>query len=895
MANWKDEIKERLAALNLSPAREADIVEELSQHLEDRYAELRRAGATAEEADQKVRLELNDGRLLARELLRVERAMAAEPVVLGAGTRSNMIADLRQDLLYGARMLRKSSGFTAIAIVTLALGIGANTAIFSAVYNVLLKPLPFSEPDRLAVLDESHAGKRMSISWPDFVDWRDRATSFQGLAAFHNSFFNLTGRQEPVRLHDLDVTWNFFDVIGVRPQLGRTFSQDDDKPGAAPTLVLSDSIWKNTFGADPSMVGQTVTLDGKSFEIIGVLPAGFEFLYPQGVFAPLEALMESGSPILDRGNHAGIRGIARLKQRVSLEQAREEMKVVAAGLEREYPATNSGNTSEVTGLQDRMVQKSRALLLVLMGAVALVLLIACANLANLLLARAATRRHEISVRLAIGARRSRITRQLLTESIVLASLGGAAGVLVGQWFLKLFRGLVPDGVPRLAGVQLDSGVLAFAIALSLACGILFGIVPSLQASRTDLQAALKQSSGISPSGSARPRLLNILLVVEVSLAVLLLAASGLMARTLNQLARVDPGFRYDHLLTMKFERPAWNYNKKTNLAFCTELDSRVQATPGVVSAALTASLPIDGSNWNSVFVVADQPIPPRADLPSAAFTPISAGYFNAMAIRLLRGRPFTDQDRPDSPRVTIVNESLARHFWPNEDPIGKRLKQGWPEWRTPWTEVVGVVADAKMEDLTGEAPMQAYLPLTQSPGRYWILAIRTLGEPLSAAAGVISTIHNLDPELPVYDIFSMEQLMSRSILTQRIAATLLGSFAALAMALAAIGIYGVVSYGASQRSHELGLRIALGAGRHQVLGMVIRQSMAPVLIGSGLGVIGALVLTRFMSALLFHVKATDPLTFVAVVIILAVVALVACFLPARRAANQDPLVALRYE
>jgi len=410
-----------------------------------------------------------------------------------------------------------------------------------------------------------------------------------------------------------------------------------------------------------------------------------------------------------------------------------------------------------------------------------------------------------------------------------------------------------------------------------------------------LQAALKQSAGTSAQGTGRQGSLSALLVLEVSLAVLLLAGAGLMMRTLNQLARVDPGFRYDHLLTMKFELPAYKSTTAANLAFYASLNSSAQSIPGVTSAALTLSLPIDGSNWGSVFIVAGQPVPARADLPSAAFTPISAGYFNTMGIRLLRGRVFSEQDSPDSPRIAIINEALARHFWPHEDPIGKRLKQGWPESQTPWLEVGGVVADVKTEDLTSEVPMQVYLPLTQSPARSLILAVRTEGEPLSRATDVISGIHSLDHDLPVYGVFSMEQVMTRSILTQRIAATLLGSFAALAIVLAAVGIYGVVSYGASQRSHEMGLRMALGAGRRQVLGMVIRQSMAPVMIGSGLGVIGALVLTRFMSTLLFQVKATDPLTFAGVVLVLAIVALAACYLPARRAANQDPLVALRYE
>jgi len=456
-------------------------------------------------------------------------------------------------------------------------------------------------------------------------------------------------------------------------------------------------------------------------------------------------------------------------------------------------------------------------------------------------------------------------------------------------------GLAPDDIPRLAGVHLDRSVLVFTIGLSLLCGLLFGVLPALHASRTDLQAALKQPGANAARGPARSLLLNTLLAVEVSLAVLLLAGAGLMTRTLKQLAQVDPGFNYDHLLTMKLELPAWKSSEAANLAFCSEVASRIEAVPGVSSAALTGSLPIDGSNWVSVFVVADQPVPQRSDLPRSGFTPVSAGYFRTMGIRLLRGRSFTDEDRPDSRRVAVVNETLARHFWPGEDPIGKRLKQGWPESPTPWREVVGVVADVKTESLAGETPMQIYLPLVQEPGRFWILAIRTLGEPGMAGTEVISAIHSVDHDLPVYDVFSMEQVMNRSILTQRAAATLMVGFAALAVVLAAIGIYGVVSYAVGQRSREVGLRMALGARRRQVLGLVIRQSMAPVVIGSGLGVIGALVLTRFMSALLFQVEATDPLTFASVVFILGIVALAACYLPARRATRQDPLVALRYE
>jgi putative ABC transport system permease protein len=798
-----------------------------------------------------------------------------------------------QDLRYGARILMKNPGFTLIAVFTLALGIGANTAIFSVVNAVLLRALPYPQPERLVVLTEkSREGRQMGVAYPNYQDWRERAQSFTEMAGFRGRLFNLTGVDKPVRLQGRTVSWNFFRMLGVQPQLGRMFVADDDKPGAARTTLLSHALWQEKFDGDPAITGKTISLDGDSYTVIGVLPPGFEFFRKDDLFIPLGV---SVRPVdLGRGNHGGLNALARLKEGVSLSQARAEMETLAAQLERAYPDTNSGNGALTYRLLDRYASDIRWTLWVLLGAVLFVLLIACVNVANLLLVRATERQKEIAIRLALGAPTRRILRQLLSESVLLSLLSGLTGLLLGVWMMEGLLRLAPEGVPRLNQTRLDGTVLLFTLGVSLLTGVLFGLLPAWQSARHDLHTTLKEG-GRSTAGAGRERVRKVLLVAEVGLSLVMLIGAGLMLRTVYQLTHVDPGFAAENLLTMKFNLPRNTYDEPRLRRFYNECLTRIEALPGVRAAALTLSLPIEGSNWNSVFIVADKPVPPRAQLPRSALTPVSANYFKAMGIRLLKGRVFTEADVAGKPTVTVINETLAARLWPGEDPLGKRLKQGWPEDKTPWREVVGVVADVKLNGVDQETPLQAYLPLAQESVPFLGLVARTWGDPLNLAATVEQTIHTIDKDLPVFDVRSMDQLLGNAIAQQRLTLVLLLGFAALALLLAAVGIYGVISYSVSQRTHELGIRMALGARPSDVLWLIVGQGMKLTLGGVALGLLSAYTLTRWMEKLLFGVRATDPLTFGVITLLLSIVALLACYLPARRATKVDPIIALRTE
>ena len=820
------------------------------------------------------------------------------------GGRPKMFLDnLTQDVRYAVRSYVKAPSFTLAILATLALGIGASTTIFSLVNGILLQPLPLPDPDALVYANEINPkGDRISVSWPNYLDWRARAQSFSALANSREEPVTITGIDRAQRLRARRVTGNFFTVLRVAPALGRALTDDDDRPNAAPVVLISDGFWHTQLGGDPAAVGRTLNLDTTAHTIVGVMPRDFQYLRPYDVFLSMGPV--SGTPNLaDRGNHNGFNALGRLKPGATVESANTEMQAIAAALEREYPNTNSGVSVRAERLADRVVDSVRLTLLVLLGAVGFLLLIACVNVANLLIARGAGRQHELAVRAALGGGRARLASQLLVESTLVSALGGTLGVVVAAWLLRALIAMAPEGTPRIADVSLDAAALVFALAAAAICGVVFGALPAFQASGIGGQHALVR--GRSAGFTARShRLRRGLMVVETALALMLLTGAGLMMRTLQELTRVDTGIRTDHLLTTRFTLAGSQWTLPKRQVFYADVLSRARALPGVTNAALAASLPIDGSNWNSIFVVADKPVPERAKLPSAAFTPVSAGYFETMGMRLLSGRFFNATESPDSAKVIIVNDTLARRLWPSESPIGKQLKQGWPEtpatgppgtYVSPWREVVGVVADVKFNGVTAETPLQVYLPVIQDGARSLALVIRTATDPTSLASAVEGIVGGLDKDLPLFEMRTMDQMLDTAIARERMSMLIFVVFAVVALTLASIGLYGVVSHGVTERTHEIGVRMALGAGQRHVVGLVVRQGLSMAALGTAIGVAGALALSRWVQALLFGVTASDPMTLLGVVITLLSVALVACYVPAWRATRVNPTMALRSE
>ena len=800
-----------------------------------------------------------------------------------------------QDLRYAVRSYAKAPTFTIIMLTTLALGIGASTAIFSMVDGILLRPLPFADPDRLIWVNEVNPkGNTMSVSWPNFLDWRARVHAFDGLAAGRTNPFTLTGRDQARRVDGRRVTANFFDILGVRPSLGRNFTQADDRIGAEPVALVSDAFWRRELSGDRAAIGQRLILDARAFTVIGVLPIGFRYVRDTDVFVAMGPF--AGDPmLLERGNHAGYFALGRLKRGLTIEAAARELEAIENDLGLQYPQTNSGIAVHLERLSSRIVNTVRQTLLVLFGAVGFLLLIACVNVANLLIARGAARQHELAVRAALGGGRLRITSQLLVESSLASAAGGLVGVGVAAALLRTLVAMAPEGTPRLDDVRLDPSALLFAFAAAAACGIIFGAFPAMQASGVSGQHVVVR--GRSGGASARShRLRRGLMVAEVALALVLLTGAGLMIRTVLQLTHVDTGFRADHLLTMQVSFRGERWTDAKRVAFLDEVFARVRALPGVANAAAVLSLPIDGSQWNSVFVAEGQPVPERRELlPSAAMTPVTAGYFETMGMRLVRGRLFTAADGAQSSRVVVINEMLARRIWPGEDPLGKRLKQGWPETPGTWREVVGIVADVKVDGLSELTPLQVYIPFPQSPTSDLAFVVRTDVDPASLQPAVEAAVHVLDRDLPVFSVRTMDRVLEASIARERMAVLVLMVFAVVALTLASVGLYGVVAHGVTERTHEIGVRIALGAERRHVLGLVVRQGLSMAVLGTAIGVAGAITLSRWIEGLLFGVTATDPATIVAVVAMLLTVALLACYVPAWRATRVDPTQALRAE
>jgi putative ABC transport system permease protein len=801
---------------------------------------------------------------------------------------------LRQDLAYALRRLRQSPGFTAVAVATLALGIGANGAIFSVVNAVLLRPLPFEDADRLVRLSQIWKGKPSVYSPQNFLDVQASAHSFESLAVYAGSGVTLTGRGAAASLTGSEVSTSFFDVLRVRPAYGRAFETGENEPGHTKVVVLGDRLWRERFAADPGVVGQTVQLDREPFTVVGVAPAGFAF--PAG--AELWKPIEYDARFRSQSRGAWYLGaIGRLAPGVSVNQARGEVATIHQRLAREFPDADEGVGATVDSLQESMVGGSRRALLVLLGAVGLVLLIACVNVANLLLARVAAREGELAVRTALGAGRLRLVRQLLTESVTLSVLGGGAGVLLATFSLDALLALQPQGVPRLAEVRVDRAVVAFSAGLSILTGLLFGVVPALQMTGRPTAESLREGGRGILSGRGH-RLRSTLVVGQVALAMMLLAGAGLLLRSFSQLRRVDPGFRSEGVLSFRLALPESAYAKDpARVAFFDGLTGRLAALPGVRSAGAIMRAPLTGARFNLSFEVKGRPPLPPAQQPSMEIRVATPDYFRTMGIPVLRGRAFTATDGAEAPQVVLISEEAARRHFPNEDPLGRFITLGWGRDRGKprGGEVVGVVGDVKEVGLAEEDPPELYLPYAQSPVETMDVVLRTAVAPRSVVPSAERVVRDLDPELPVARVATLDEVVARSISEPRFYMVLLGAFAAMAVFLAALGIFGVLSYAVVQRAREIGIRVALGAHPADVLRMVLAQAAGLALLGVAVGLAGALALSRAIASLLFELSPTDPLTLAGTAGLLSAVALLASYLPARRATRVDPLIALRSE
>jgi putative ABC transport system permease protein len=803
-----------------------------------------------------------------------------------------LMSTFLQDLRYGVRVLLKQRGYTLIAVLTLALGIGANTALFSVVNAVLLRPLPYEQPERLTVLYETNpqlGRDQMGVSYPNFTDWRAQSQSFEQLAAFRTGGMILTGKGESERVQAAVVSADLFPLLRVKPLRGRSFLSEEDKPGGAAVVVVSHGFWQRRFGGDERLVGQQVLLDGKGRTVIGVLPPSFAF--PDEQTEVWLALGTLADQMQNRAVHTLV-ALGRLKPGVELRQAQTELAAIAQRVQQQSPEADPGHGVNVLNSYESLTKEARSPLLILQVAVGFLLLIACANVANLLLARSEARQKEIAIRTALGASRWRVVRQLLTESLLLAIVGGAAGLLLAAWGVEALAGNLPKDLPRANEVSLDRTVLAFTAALSVLTGLIFGVVPALLAAKPAVNETLKEG-GKSSAGGSRGRVRNALIVSEVALSLALLVGAGLLVKSFWQVMQVNPGFQADHLLTMNVALLGEKYQADASvISFFRELPARLGAVPGVKSVSAVSSLPISGGDGNGNLTIEGQSFPP-AQVPAASFRRILPNYFSALGIPLKQGREFNDQDT-GAEKVVIINEGMARRFWPNGDAIGKRIKVGPPE-REPWLTIVGVAGDVKNIGLEADARLATYEPHAQRPWSTMNLAIRTEAEPLSVAAAIRSALRTADKDLLIRNVSTMDERIRLSVVPRRFNLLLLVSFGVLALLLSAIGVYGVTSYAVTQRTHEIGVRMALGAQSRDVLRLVVGQGVKLALCGAGIGLLAAFILTRWMKELLFEVKPTDPWTYASVAALLLLVALLACWIPARRAAKVDPLIALRCE
>jgi predicted permease len=900
MPDWREQIRGQLADLNLAPVREAEIVEELAQHAEDRYRELLSGGATEAEARRATLDEMGGHELLARELRAVERANAPEPVVLGAGSKAPLLAGLGQDLRYGFRTLCKNPGFTAVAMLALALGIGANTAMFSVVNGVLLRPLSYPDPDRLLIIFEtSPEFSRSSVAYPNYLDWRRERRAFTDMGAYRSDDFNFTGAGQPEHVSGEYVSASLFPVLGATPFLGRSFLPEEDRQGAACAVVLSYGFWEERFGGDANILGKTLTLNAVRCAVTGILPADFRLGENARVYVPIEQWNAAGLRM--RENHPGLRVIGRLKPGATIEAAQAEIASIASGLARQYPKTNAGHGAKLVRMKDDMVGYIRPTLMLLAGAVGFVLIIACANVANLLLARSTARKREFAIRAALGADRKRVVRQLLTESVLL-SLGGAMiGLVLARWGTRLVLAAAPGSLPRSAEIGIDPYVLLFTLVVSMVTGVLFGLAPALHGANANPQECLKE--GARGAGGGRHRAEGVFVAVEIGLAVILLAGAGLMIESLWRLWQVDPGFNTRNILTTQVAlSPTVMASPPAIRLAYRQLLQRVAAVPGVQSAAITSVVPLGESDSEIQFWPGTGPQPPQDRMTSAMFYIVTPDYPSVLQIPLRRGRFLTDRDTLASPPVVAIDDVMARHIFPGQDPIGRQISL----MVVGPVQIVGVVGHVKHWGLDSDDAAkirdQIYFPVLQVPDMFLseavaglTLMLRTGPEPLSLVSAVRAQVAGPTQDQPIYAVRTMEQIISGSLAERRFTMLLLIIFAATALLLAAVGIYGVMSYAVTRRSHEIGIRAALGASRREIVGLVVRQGMRLAAIGMAAGLVAALALTRFMADLLYGVRPADPATLAAVTLLLGGIALLACYIPARRAAAVDAVVALRCE
>lgn len=802
---------------------------------------------------------------------------------------------LWQDLRYGVRMLLKQPSFTVVAVITLALGIGANSAIFSVVNAVLLCPLALGEPDQLVNLYETlpqGGGALGSVSTPNLFDWREQNDVLTGIAAFTPSDFSLQGTDSPQRINGASVSHNFFDLLGVAPLMGRGFVEGEDQPGNNHVVVISEQLWRRNFGADPQIVGKEITLSGENFTVVGVMSSGFRL--PSRMIGAADAwvpLVFSQNQLSNRGSH-WLATFGRLKPGVGLAQAQEQMSIIGSRLEQQYPNQQQGRNIKLVPMQEDAVQGVRPALLVLLGAVGFVLLIACTNVANLLLARAAGRRREIAIRTALGASRGRLVRQFLTESVLLSTAGGALGLFIAKWGVNGLVALAAGILPRAGEVSLDGRVVVFTLGISVMTGLIFGLAPALQVSKADVQDALKEggNAGNSPH---RNRVRAALVVAEVSSALVLLIGAGLLINSFMRLQQVDTGLRPENVLTCKITLPLAKYPTSDSMAnFYGQLFDRVSSLPGVQAVGATNLLPIQQTGTNGEITIEGHAPDPSGHGPLVEYRIATPDYFRALGIPLVAGREFTSQDQQNTEPVLIVNQTFARRLLPDEDPIGKRILNFGPNG----AKIIGVVGDVKQSGLTNSIRPELFMPYTQGIwARTMTVVTRAASDPAKVAVMVREAVQAIDPNQPIYGVQTMENVISGSLSSQRLNMALLGIFAAVALILALIGIYSVMSYTVTQSTREIGIRMALGAQAGDVLRLVVGHGLVLTLIGVALGVTAAFALTRLMSSLLYGVTATDPLTFIVVPAMLILVAVVSCYVPARRATKVDPMIALRYE